>query len=140
VWSHSDQKARSVAVLPFVNLTAGPRLDCLGDRIATDIKCILQFDPRLTPVDAAPATWAGGPDVHVGDLGRQLHADLLLFGDVRREGQGIRATARLIDASTGCTQWRGACGSGWVLCSALEVATRIAEGVRRALGRASGPG
>ncbi len=96
-----------LAVLPFENLSGDPSLDWFSDGLTDELIS------RLGGLRPAALGVIGRTSVmslkhQGGDLariGRQLGADYLLEGSVRREGERVRVTARLIQASDQTTVW-----------------------------------
>jgi len=94
-----------VAVLPFEGHGIDSALVYLGRGVADDIIAILACAPDIAVVSAlASFPFSSAP----GDLraaSAALGADYLLAGGLRREGDRLRLTARLIDAATGRHLW-----------------------------------
>ena len=96
-----------LAVLPFENLSGDPAQDWFSDGLTDELIS------RLGALRPAALGVIGRTSVmslkhQGGDLariGRQLGADYLLEGSVRRDGDKVRVTARLIQASDQTTVW-----------------------------------
>lgn len=99
--------ARSLAVLPFVNMSPDPATGYFSDGLSEQIITALSRIPGLR-VAARTSSFAlrdAGLDVRV--IGDTLDVEAVLEGSVRREGERLRATAQLIDARTGYRLWSG---------------------------------
>lgn len=95
----------SIAVLPFLNLTADPQQDYFAEGIAEEL---IDHLARYDGLDVAARTSAfqfEGKPQDVRQIGRRLHVDHVLEGSVRREGDRIRVAVQLIDARTGYHLW-----------------------------------
>ena len=95
----------SIAVLPFVNLSADPDNQYFSDGLAEDLISALT---RLSGLRVASRTSSfrfRGGDVDVRNIGRDLGVGAILEGSVRRSGQRLRVTAQLTDAAGGYHIW-----------------------------------
>jgi TolB-like protein/DNA-binding winged helix-turn-helix (wHTH) protein len=96
---------RSVAVLPFANLTGDAGKDYWGDGVAEELINTLSKIPGLK-VPARSSSFAyKGRNVDVRQIARDLGVDAVLEGSVRSAGDRIRITAELSDASNGFRLW-----------------------------------
>ena len=101
----SKSGAPVVAVLPFDSLSeeAGDRW--LSDGITEDIITLLA-QSRAMQIIASNATFAFDPrTVDIDQVRDALGADFLVRGSVRRLGDRIRVTVRLIDSESGAHVW-----------------------------------
>lgn len=96
---------RSVAVLPFVDLSAGRDQEYLSDGVAEEILNVLTKVGGLH-VPARTSCFAfRGASVDAREIGRQLGVDALLEGSIRKAGNRVRITVQLIDAQNGYRLW-----------------------------------
>jgi TolB-like protein len=103
--SRAADRRRSVAVLPFANLTGDPTKDYLGDGMAEELILTLSRSPDLR-VPARTSTFAyKGRDSDVRQIARDLGVDAVLEGSVRAAGKRIRVAAQLIEVETGFHLW-----------------------------------
>lgn len=101
----ADESARSVAVLPFVNMSGDSASEYFSDGITEEILDALSNVPGLR-VPARTSSFAfKGKSGDVEEIGRQLHVTHLLEGSVQRAGDRVRITAQLVDARSGFHQW-----------------------------------
>jgi TolB-like protein/DNA-binding winged helix-turn-helix (wHTH) protein/Tfp pilus assembly protein PilF len=96
---------RSIAVLPFVNMSGAPANDYLGDGLAEEITNLLTRLPDLEVASRTSAFNLRGSDQAVTDIARALGVRYILEGSIRRQADELRITAQMIDASTGFHQW-----------------------------------
>jgi TolB-like protein len=95
----------SLAVLPFANLSSDPEQDYFADGMVEDI--ITGLSRSKSPfVIARQSTFTyKGKPVDIQQVGRELGVRFVLEGSVRRAGNRVRITAKLIDADTGAHLW-----------------------------------
>lgn len=125
----------AAAVLPFVNVSGDPTIDAVSHGMTEAVVTALTGVGNLRVSAQAHTLALEGRSIHVSELGRQLDADLLLFGSVRESGGTVRVAAQLIHAADACYQWSGCFDRPRRLGFALEdeVAAEVAECVRLAL-------
>jgi len=96
---------RSIAVLPFVNLTADPEQELFCDGLTEELIATLSriTDLRVVARTSAFAFKGGGHDVR--KVGRKLDVRTVLEGSVRKTGDRLRITAQLISVMDGYHLW-----------------------------------
>jgi len=97
--------ARSLAVLPFVNMSSDPANVYFSDGLSEEIITALSRIDGLR-VAARTSSFAlrdNRLDVRV--IGNTLGVEAVLEGSIRKEGNRLRVTAQLIDAETGYHIW-----------------------------------
>jgi TolB-like protein/DNA-binding winged helix-turn-helix (wHTH) protein/Flp pilus assembly protein TadD len=96
---------RSVAVMPFANMSGDAGNEYLGDGIAEEVIHLLTRDHRLR-VPARTSSFAyKGRAVDVRQIARDLDVEFVLEGSVRMSDDRLRVTAQLVDGSTGFHKW-----------------------------------
>ena len=121
---------RSMAVLPFVDLSGGGAADrYFGDGLSEEITTTLGRVEGLR-VAARTSTFAlreRGLDVR--RIGDTLGVDAVLEGSVRRAGHRLRVTTQLVDAHSGMRIWSAAYDreDADVLTVQDEIASAIAD-------------
>ena len=95
--------ARSVAVLPFVNLTGGDDA-YFAEGVADEIRLQLSRLSGVRVIDQASAA-RHGSNPAARQAGAGLGVGFLLTGSVRRSGDQVRMVARLIDAASSQQLW-----------------------------------
>ncbi len=96
---------KSVAVLPFTNLSADNKDTYLGDGISEEILSALSKLPGLKVIGRASSFQFRDRDVDAGKVGRALNVRNLLTGTVQRAGDKLRISVELIDTSSGVQLW-----------------------------------
>ncbi len=95
----------SIAVLPFVNMSADPEQEFFSDGITEDIITALSKLPRLFVIARNSTFTYKGKPVKVQQVSEELGVQYVLEGSVRKAGDKVRVTAQLIDALTGRHLW-----------------------------------
>ena len=95
----------SIAVLPFINLSADPAQEYFVDGMTEDLITDLSKISGLFVI-ARNSTFAyKGKPVDVRTVGRELGVRYVLEGSVRRVGKQVRINAQLLDSKTGGHLW-----------------------------------
>ncbi|HEV2424718.1 MAG TPA: protein kinase [Terriglobia bacterium] len=97
--------AQSIAVLPFVNLSADPEQDYFSDGLAEEIINLLAQVPGLKVIARTSAFAFRGKEQDIRGIAEALGVHTILEGSVRRSANRIRVTAQLINATDGCHLW-----------------------------------
>jgi len=97
--------ARSVAVLPFLNLSAVPDNEYFADGITEDVIAQLSKIRSLKVISRTSVMAFKKREQSLRDIGAMLSAATLLEGSVRRAGDRVRIVAQLIDAETDQHLW-----------------------------------
>jgi TolB-like protein len=95
----------SIAVLPFSDMSAERDQAYLGDGVAEEI---LNALVKVTPLKVSGRTSSfsfKGRDLTVSEIGTALNVAYVLEGSVRKQGDKVRITAQLIQASDGFHVW-----------------------------------
>lgn len=95
----------SVAVLPFVNLSADPENEYFADGITEDLIAQLSRIGALTVISRASVMRFKSREPNLREIGAALGAATLLAGSVRRVNDRVRIVAQLVDAPTGRCLW-----------------------------------
>ena len=106
--SHSPPAAAdraTIAVLRFANLSPDSGQDYLAEGLSEDLITGLSKFSSLFVIARHSAFTAGNEPADAKEIGRDLGARYLLMGSVRRDGDRLRITARLIDAEAGLERW-----------------------------------
>ena len=101
----ATSKEKSIAVLPFTDLSAGGERDYFGEGIAEEILCALAKINGLRVAARRSSFWFKEKEAELSEIARKLNVAHVLEGTVRRERNRVRVTAELIDASEGFTIW-----------------------------------
>jgi serine/threonine protein kinase len=103
----SDKKKwqGSVAVLPFINMSADPEQEYFCDGMAEEIINALTQVEGLRVVARTSAFSFKGKNVNVREIGRELDVESVLEGSVRKAGNRLRITVQLINVADGFHLW-----------------------------------
>jgi serine/threonine-protein kinase len=101
----ANSAERSIAVLPFSDLSPGQDHDYFSDGIAEEILTALAKIDGLHVAARRSSFWFKGRETQLSEIASNLNVRHIVEGSVRREGNRVRVTAELIDASNGFTLW-----------------------------------
>ncbi|NCF15270.1 MAG: hypothetical protein GWP62_08175 [Gammaproteobacteria bacterium] len=96
---------RSIAVLPFVNMSSDPEQEYFGDGISEEVLNLLAGIRELRVISRSSAFAFKGQDLEIPEIARRLDVGHVLEGSVRKAGNMIRVTAQLIEARTDTHLW-----------------------------------
>lgn len=103
--THPGEKVPSIAVLPFVNMSADPENEYFSDGLTEELINALTKIQGLRVVARTSSFAFKGEKIDIRDAGRRLNVDTLLEGSVRKAGDRIRITAQLINVADGYHLW-----------------------------------
>src|SRR3989442_1083750 len=95
----------SVAVLPFLNLSADPENEYFADGITEDVIAHLSKIRALKVISRTSVMAFKQREQSLREIGARLEAATLLEGSVRRVGDRVRIVAQLIDAQADRHLW-----------------------------------
>ena len=95
----------SIAVLPFTNMSGDPDQEFFSDGITEDIITELSRTRWLIVIARNSSFTYKGHPIAVKRVAGELGARYVLEGSVRRSGERLRVSARLIDAEAGNHIW-----------------------------------
>ena len=95
----------AIAVMAFDNLSADASQEYFADGIADEIITELSHIDWLTVISRGSTFSYRGRAVDAKQIGRELGAQYVVEGTVRKFGDRIRVNVRLIDASSGHSVW-----------------------------------
>ena len=97
----------TIAVLPFTNLSGDTAQEYLSDGITEEVITSLgQLDAdRVGVIARTSAMRYKHTDRDIRQIGRELGADYILEGSIRRAGDRIRVTAQLVEARDQTNLW-----------------------------------
>ena len=96
---------KSIAVLPFVNMSGDPRNDYFSDGITEEILYALAQIPNLKVAARTSAFAFKGKEEDLRELGRVLDVATVLEGSVQKSGDEVRITAQLVNTRSGYHLW-----------------------------------
>jgi adenylate cyclase len=95
----------SIAVLPFVNMSADPDQEYFSDGISEELLNLLARIPELRVASRTSAFSFKGENLEIPEIARRLQVAHVLEGSVRKAGSEVRITAQLIDARSDTHLW-----------------------------------
>ncbi len=98
---------KSIAVLPFVNMSADESSAYFSDGLADTLLHMLAQVPELRVAARTSSFQFRDQTMDVAKIGEQLKVGAILEGSVQKAGDKIRVTAQLIDVNTGYHLWSG---------------------------------
>ena len=96
---------KSIAVLPFANLSPDPENDFFADGISEEITNALAQIERLHVAARSSAFSFKGKHADLRVIGGQLNVKTILEGSVRRAGNHLRITVQLVNVADGYHLW-----------------------------------
>src|SRR5881396_1939967 len=96
---------KSIAVLPFVNMSADPENEYFTDGIAEEIINALTKIQALRVASRTSSFAFKGKNEDIGDIGRKLKVATVLEGSVRKARTKLRVTAQLVNVADGYHLW-----------------------------------
>jgi TolB-like protein len=95
----------SIAVLPFLNLSADPDNDYFCDGLAEELLSALTKIRQLFVVARSSAFAFKGMEIDAREIGRRLNVDTILEGTVKKAADLLRISVRLVNATNGFQLW-----------------------------------
>src|SRR5262245_48807046 len=95
----------SIAVLPFVNMSADPEQEYFSDGMTEDLITELSGLSGLFVIARTSVFTYKGKPAKPDQVSRELGVRYMLEGSVRKANNRIRITAQLVDATTGYHLW-----------------------------------
>ena len=96
---------QSIAVLPFVDMSADKDQEYFSDGLAEELLNLLAQLPQLRVIARTSSFSFKGKDADVATIARALHVATVLEGSVRKSGNTLRVTAQLIRAVDSSHLW-----------------------------------
>jgi TolB-like protein len=126
---------RSIAVLPFVNMSADPEQEYFSDGLSEEILNLLAQIRDLRVIGRTSSFAFKGRNEDLRTIGSTLGVAYLLEGSVRKAGDDLRITAQLIEVEGGSHLWSQSYDRRLenVFAIQTEIAGSIAEALRVSL-------
>jgi len=96
---------KSIAVLPFINLSGDPGQEYFSDGMSEQLLDLLTSIPELRVISRTSAFAFKGRPVGMQEIVEQLGVSHVLEGSVRWSDDQVRVTAQLIDARADAHLW-----------------------------------
>jgi TolB-like protein len=101
----AETTTKSIAVLPFVNMSSDPEQDYFSDGISEEILNALARVKELKVAGRTSSFAFKGKDQDLRVIGEALGVGHILEGSVRKSGNTVRITAQLIQVKDGFHLW-----------------------------------
>jgi TolB-like protein/Tfp pilus assembly protein PilF len=96
---------KSVAVLPFVDMSQAKDQEFFSDGISEELLNVLAKVPQLQVAARTSSFSFKGKQIEIPEIARKLHVANVLEGSVRKNGDQVRITAQLVRAAEGYHLW-----------------------------------
>ena len=100
-----DREKRSIAVLPFVNMSPDRDQEYFCDGLAEELINALSHIKTLQVAARTSVFSLKGEKYDVREIGEKLNVDTVLEGSIRKAGEQLRITAQLVSAADGYHIW-----------------------------------
>jgi len=97
--------AKSVAVLPFANMSADAENEYFTDGMAEEIINALTKIQSLRVASRTSSFAFKGKNEDIGEIGKKLKVSTVLEGSVRKMGNRLRINAQLVNVADGYQLW-----------------------------------
>jgi adenylate cyclase len=103
--AENKDKRRSIAVLPFVNMSGDDENEYFSDGVAEEILNLLTKLPQLRVSSRSSSFSYKGEQINIPKVAEDLGVSTLLEGSVRRAGDRVRISAQLIETASDSHLW-----------------------------------
>jgi TolB-like protein len=126
VWSDSLPE-KSLAVMPFANLSRDPENEYFSDGLAEEILNALSGVTELRVAARSSSFYFKGRTTELQEIAQRLRVAHVVEGSVRRVGNRLRVTAQLVDVRNGFQLWSE--GYDRELADVFEIQDEIARAI-----------
>jgi adenylate cyclase len=99
------QPSKSIAVLPFINMSNDPEQEYFSAGVAEEILNSLSNLPDLKVAGPSSSFQFSTKDTDLRDIGEKLGVSTVLEGSVRKQGNRLRVTVQLVNVEDGFQLW-----------------------------------
>lgn len=131
--------ANSIAVLPFVDMSASQDQQYFGDGMAEEILTKLTEFPELVVMARTSSFLFRDRREDVVAIGRSLNSAHVLEGSIRRSGNQVRITAQLIETRGGTHVWSRSFDRELTVENLLEIQSEVAVSVAETIASGASP-
>ncbi|MBA3342006.1 MAG: protein kinase [Gemmatimonadaceae bacterium] len=96
---------KSIAVMPFTNMSSDPEGDFFADGIAEEIITALSKINALKVSSRSASFSFKGKSDDISEIGRRLQVSTILEGSIRKAGKRLRLTAQLVNVANNEQLW-----------------------------------
>jgi TolB-like protein/cytochrome c-type biogenesis protein CcmH/NrfG len=101
----STGQVKTIAVLPFANMSGDPEQEFFSDGISEELLNVLAKVKGLRVTSRTSAFAFKGKDISIPEIAEKLGVDNVLEGSVRMAGDRVRITTQLIEVETDSHLW-----------------------------------
>jgi len=102
---HEKTKEKSIAVLPFINMSSDPEQEYFCEGMAEELINALTKIKNLKVVARTSSFAFKSEKADIREIGRKLNVGILVEGSIRKAGNRLRITAQLIKVDDGYHLW-----------------------------------
>lgn len=103
--NETPSREKTIAVLPFVNMSGSEEMEYFSDGITEEIINALASIPQLKVTSRTSSFFFKNKNIPIGQIAKQLNVSTILEGSVRLAAKTIRITAQLIHAEEDFHFW-----------------------------------
>ncbi|UCC83473.1 MAG: tetratricopeptide repeat protein, partial [Gemmatimonadota bacterium] len=103
--SEQDVERKSIAVMPFANMSDDPEAEYFSDGMTAEIINALAQLRDLHVAARTSCFTFKGKAAHISEVGARLNVATVLEGSVRKAGSRLRITAQLVNVADGYHLW-----------------------------------
>ena len=96
---------KSIAVLPFMDMSIGRDQEYMSDGIAEELLNLLAQIPELRVISRSSSFSFKAVDIDIPSIAEKLNVAYILEGSVRKSGNRIRITSQLVEARSDTHLW-----------------------------------
>jgi TolB-like protein/Flp pilus assembly protein TadD len=130
VWSEAPPE-KSLAVMPFANLSRDPENEYFSDGLAEEILNALSGVADLRVAARSSSFYFKGRTTDLQDIAKRLRVAHIVEGSVRRLANRVRVTAQLVDVRNGFQLWSERYDRE--IADVFEIQDEIAQAIARRL-------
>src|SRR5688500_18544713 len=102
---HGPGSGKSIAVMPFINMSSDPEGDFFAEGIAEEIITALSKVNALKVSSRSASFSFKGKNDDIREVGRRLQVSTILEGSIRKAGKRLRLTAQLVNVANNEQLW-----------------------------------
>lgn len=127
---------RSIAVLPFLDLTEGMKEEEFADGVTEELIDRLSKIPGVQVPPPTSSFYFKNKKVPVAEIARSLGVSYVLDGSVRKSGTRLRVAARLVRPNDGYVIWSESYDRPWgdTIGVQEEIATEVTKALKSSIG------
>ncbi len=128
-------QVKTIAVLPFVNMSGDPEQEFFSDGISEELLNVLARVKGLRVTSRTSAFAFKGTNTSIPEIAEKLGVEHILEGSVRMAGDRVRITAQLIEVETDSHLWSASYDRKLSDIFAVqdEIAAKVGEALKVAL-------